>query len=133
MDTAKLRLIVGCCGLLFGFAGLVTLGVALVVALIPLIGLIGATIAVALAFLSFASACIYISLLPKRATEDEMEGLEAMTADAIADLPINTVKSFVEKRPLAVTGIALLLGYTMWKNPNDLPRIFHRTLLGLLF
>ena len=57
MDIAKLRIIAGAGAVFFGFAGVTTLTIAAVIALIPVIGLLWATVCVASLFLFVACIC----------------------------------------------------------------------------
>ncbi|CAN0538993.1 unnamed protein product, partial [Scytosiphon promiscuus] len=47
-------------------------------------------------------------------------------------LPFDTLNSLVQKYPVAVTAGAMLLGYTLVRDPKTATRNAQRLLLGLL-
>ncbi|MAN74425.1 MAG: hypothetical protein CME84_10110 [Henriciella sp.] len=117
MDIAKLRIIAGAGAVFFGFAGVTTLTIAAVIALIPVIGLLWATVCVASLFLFVACICTLVFLKPGKSTEEELDQFESATADMLAELPFDMIQSLVEKRPLAAASIALAAGYFVVSNP----------------
>lgn len=132
MDRTKIRVFAGAAGVLFGFTGLVALSVALIIVLSETMGTALAVTSVALVFVGLGCAGLYVFLLPHRPSEDELESLEEAGADALADLPIDTLKSFVSKRPIAATSAAVMLGYTMMQDPGNAGKQAQRMFLGLL-
>ena len=60
------------------------------------------------------------------------DDLEESTANALADLPFDTLKSLVQKYPVSVSAGAMLLGYTLVRDPKTATRHAQRLLLGLL-
>lgn len=132
MDRMKLRMFAGAGGVLFGFTGLVALSVALIIVLSEAVGAALAVTSVALVFVGLGGAGLYFFLLPHKATEDELDALEEAGADALADLPIDTLKSFVHKRPVAAISVALLLGYGLVQDPKSAGRHAQKIILGLL-
>ncbi|WP_018146845.1 hypothetical protein [Henriciella marina] len=119
MDVAKLRIIAGAGAVFFGFAGVTTLTIATVIALIPLIGLLWATVSVASLFLFIACICTLVFLKPGKSTEEELDQFEHATADMLAELPFDTIAALVEKRPIAAASIALAAGYLVVSNPEQ--------------
>ena len=117
MDIAKLRIIAGAGAVFFGFAGVTTLTIAAVIALIPVIGLLWATVCVASLFLFVACICTLVFLKPGKSTEEELDQFESATADMLAELPFDMIQSLVGKRPLAAASIALAAGYFVVSNP----------------
>jgi hypothetical protein len=132
MDTTKLRLFAAVAGIVFGLGGVFALAVALTLALATVMGLVGACFTVAALLLSAACACLYMFLQPARSSADELDDIEDATADALADLPFDALKSIVEKRPLTVTALALLAGYSVAKDPAGVARQAQRFMVGLL-
>ena len=119
MDIAKLRIIAGAGAVFFGFAGVTTLTVAAVIALVPVIGLLWATVCVASLFLFVACICTLVFLKPGKSTEEELDQFESATADMLAELPFDTIQALVEKRPIAAASIALAAGYFVVSNPEQ--------------
>lgn len=119
MDVAKLRIIAGAGAVFFGFAGVTTLTIACVIALIPVIGLLLSTVAVASILLFIACICIVVFLKPGKSTEEELDQFEHATADMLAELPFDTIAALVEKRPLAAATIAAAAGYFIVSNPEQ--------------
>ena len=87
------------------------------IALIPVIGLLWATVCVASLFLFVACICTLVFLKPGKSTEEELDQFESATADMLAELPFDMIQSLVEKRPLAAASIALAAGYFVVSNP----------------
>ena len=119
MDVAKLRIIAGAGAVFFGFAGVTTLTIACVIALIPVIGLLWATVAVASILLFAACICVLVFLKPGKSTEEELDQFEHATADMLAELPFDTIAALVEKRPVAAATIAMAAGYFIVANPEQ--------------
>lgn len=131
-DEAKLRLFAGLCGALFGFAGVVALLTALVILLSQVIGVAAATAIAALFFLAIASGCIYLFLKPAKSTQTEVDQLEGLTAQSLADLPFDVVRSVVEQRPMTSLALALVTGYALVRNPSGAIRSAERLLAELV-
>jgi len=119
MDVAKLRIIAGAGAVFFGFAGVTTLTIACVIALIPVIGLLWSTVAVASVLLFVACICVLVFLKPGKSTEEELDQFEHATADMLAELPFDTIAALVEKRPVAAATIAMAAGYFIVANPEQ--------------
>lgn len=119
MDVAKLRIIAGAGAVFFGFAGVTTLTIACVIALIPVIGLLWSTVAVASVLLFVACICVLVFLKPGKSTEEELDQFEHATADMLAELPFDTIAALVEKRPIAAATIAMAAGYFIVANPEQ--------------
>lgn len=119
MDVAKLRIIAGAGAVFFGFAGVTTLTIACVIALVPVIGLLWSTVAVASVLLFVACICVLVFLKPGKSTEEELDQFEHATADMLAELPFDTIAALVEKRPVAAATIAMAAGYFIVANPEQ--------------
>lgn len=132
MDPAKLRLIAGVGGTLFGFAGLVALMIAAVIALSAVMGLAWATFTISMIFLALGCVGIVIFLKPYKAAEEEMNQFGEATADALADLPFDTIISMFEKRPLTMSALGVFIGYSMFKNPSQATSTIQRAMLAIL-
>lgn len=132
MDPAKLRLFAGIGGALFGFAGIVALLVAAAIALAPLIGSALSVVVVGIIFFAIGCMLIAFFLKPMKSAADELDQLESATAEAFADLPLDTMKAIIVKHPIATTAIAGVVGYGLMKDPGTTGKMLQRTLLGLL-
>ena len=119
MDAAKLRLIAGAGAVFFGLAGTTALTVAGVIALIPLIGILWATLTAGSLLLTVALICIFLFLKPGKSTEEELDQFEHATADMLAELPFDTISALIERRPVAAATMALAAGYFVVNNPDQ--------------
>ncbi|WOI52913.1 hypothetical protein [Parvularcula sp. LCG005] len=126
MDKAKMRLFAGAGGTLFGFAGLASLGVSLTIVLSSAVGLALAVTIIAVVFLAIACLCFYLFLLPNKSTEAELDQLEHAGAEALADLPIDTLKYFVTRHPIASAGLAAVVGYALLHDSKETTNTLHR-------
>ncbi len=132
MDATKLRLFAAVAGIVCGFGGMFALSVAGILALASSIGLTAACVTVAAILVAISALMLYIFLLPYRKSSEEIDDLEESTANALADLPFDTLKSLVQKYPVSVSAGAMLLGYTLVRDPKTATRHAQRLLLGLL-
>jgi cytochrome c biogenesis protein CcdA len=133
MDPAKRRLFAGIGGALFGFTGIFALMGALAFYLTTFMNDASAFALSGLTFILIGVALLYLFLKPTKAASKELDQLEDATADALADLPFDTLKSMVEKRPLAMTGIAALVGYTLASDKNETgTKTLQKLLFGLI-
>ncbi len=119
-------------GLLLGLGGVATLVVALTMALAQIIGPVAACFAIATLMLSGMLASLVFCLQPYRTVRKEMENMEESTAEALADLPFDTLRALVERRPLTVTAIAMFMGYTAMRDPHAAQRHAERFLMDLI-
>lgn len=131
MDPAKLRLFAGIGGALFGFAGIVALLVAAAIAIAPHVGSALSVVIVGGAFFAIGVCLIVIFLKPAKSAAAELEQLEDATAEAFAELPLDTLKAVVAKRPIASTALAGFIGYSMMNDPKGTGRVLQRTVMGL--
>jgi len=132
MDPAKLRIVLAVGGAMFGFAGILVLAVASALILQIYIPLEAAAAITGGSLLLFGGAMIFAGAKLLKPAEKELDQLEEATADVLADLPFETLKSMVEKRPLAVTSLAAFVGYSMADDPGSAGRTLQRTILGII-
>ncbi len=118
MDLTKARILAGACAILFGFAGVVTLAIALAIALAPLIGMAWAATTAGFIFLFIASIAFVILLQPQNSTSKEIDNIEHATAEALADLPFDIIGSILSKRPITSAAIGLGMAYVIATNPT---------------
>jgi len=132
VDTTKLRLLAAAAGLLLGLGATLTLFVAATLGLAEVLGLVWSAFVVATVGLLLAGICLFFFLQPHRSMEEEVDEVEEATADALADLPFDALRSLVERRPLTSTAIALVLGYTLVRNPQAAQRQAERFIMSML-
>lgn len=132
MDATKLRLFAAIVGVLFGLGGTLALFVASTLALAEVIGMTAATFVVAAVALTLAAICLFIFLQPFRSVEAEVDEMEEATAEALADLPFDTVRNLIQQRPITATAIALALGYSLIRNPQAAQRQVERFFFSML-
>lgn len=132
MDITKLRLLAAAAGLLLGLGATLALFVAATLALAEVMGLTWAAFTVAGVGLLLSGLSLFFFLQPFRSIEDEVEEVEEATAEALADLPFDTVRAIIQRRPLTTTAVALVLGYTLVKNPKAAQRQVERFLMSML-
>ena len=118
MDKTKRRIAFGICGAAFGLAGAIAISISATLALAELIGMIYATLAVSAAYIALALISAFIFLRPSKTTTEEVGSIESATAEALADLPFDTIEAIIKKRPLAALGIALAVGYVGARDPE---------------
>ena len=113
MDETKLRIFAAAVGAVLALGGVLALFVAITISLAQVMGLAAAAFTVAGVGLLLAAVCLFFCLQPFRSMEQEVDEVEEATADALADLPLDTLRSFVERKPLTTTAIAMALGYSV--------------------
>lgn len=131
MASAPLRIVGGVAGIMLAFCGIMLLAVAATLALAGPLGLQIASLIVGGVLLLTAGAVVYFTLKPLASSMLEVDQFEEATADALADLPFDTIKSLVEKRPIAAVSIAALAGYSMTKDPHNATKNAERLVMGL--
>lgn len=132
MDTTKLRLFAAAAGFLLGLGGTFALFVAVTLALAEAMGLVAAAFTVAGVALGLGLICLFVFLQPFRSFEDEVEEVEEVTAEALADLPFDTIRAIVQRRPLTTTAMALVLGYSLVRHPQVAQRQVERFIMSVL-
>ena len=132
MDKAKLRLLAGVSGGVFGFAGILALSAGVAMLLSHWMPLWVAGFATGGALFVVAAVCIFFFLDIFKSAEEELDQFEDATADMLADLPFDTIKAIVEKRPLTALGVAALAGYAATSDPDRTMKNAERLVMGLL-
>ena len=132
MDKAKLRLLAGVSGAVFGFAGILALSCALAVLLANWMPLSLAAFAVGSVLFIAAALCIFFFLDIFKSSSAELDQLEDATADALADLPFDTIAAIVEKRPLMAIGIAAFAGFAAARDPDNAVKNAEKMLFNFL-
>ncbi len=118
MDFAKNRIFLGVCGAVLGFAGVLALCAAIIVALAEHYGWLIATSSVGGTLVIIASICVYFFLRPFVTSHEEIEAVEETAASALADLPLDIIEAQIQKSPLAAVGLALVAGYAGARDPE---------------
>lgn len=132
MDATKLRLFAAGIGIICGIAAVFALSAAGAIALSSVMGWAAAVFTIALILVAITMLMIYLFLQPYRTSSEEIEDLEETTANALADLPFDTLKSIAQKYPLTTSAGAMLLGYTLIRDPQSASRHAQRLIMGLL-
>ncbi|MEO0871596.1 MAG: hypothetical protein AAFY19_06480 [Pseudomonadota bacterium] len=132
MDTAKLRLAAGAVAAVFGIVGLSALACATALALEPALGMTVSVALVGATLFVIAAGCLFFVTRPDKSTEDEVDKIGELTAEALADLPFDTVKALIEKRPMASLAIAVTTGYALSKDPERAAKNLSRVMTGLM-
>ncbi|MAP94158.1 MAG: hypothetical protein CMK07_04310 [Ponticaulis sp.] len=132
MDKAKLRLLAGVSGGVFGFAGILALAFAGTMLLSQWMPLWAAGLSIGGILFLIAAACVLFFLDIFKSADEELDQLEDATADMLADLPFDTIQAIVEKRPLTAVGIAMLAGYAATNDPDRAVKNAEKLVFGLL-
>tara|TARA_B100000767_G_scaffold73126_1_gene69816 strand:+ start:519 stop:917 length:399 start_codon:yes stop_codon:yes gene_type:complete len=132
VDETKLRIFAAAVGAVLALGGVLALFVAITISLAQVMGLAAAAFTVAGVGLLLAAVCLFFCLQPFRSMEQEVDEVEEATADALADLPLDTLRSFVERKPLTTTAIAMALGYSVVRHPHTAQRHAERFIMSML-
>ena len=132
MDKAKLRILAGASGAVFGFAGILALSAAMAILLANWMPLALAGFLVGGSLFLVATFCIFFFLDIFKSSEEELDQLEDATADALADLPFDTIAAIVEKRPLMALGVAAFAGYAATRDPDNAIKNTEKMFLNFL-
>lgn len=132
VDETKLRVFAAAVGAVLALGGVLALFVAITISLAQVMGLAAAAFTVAGVGLLLAAVCLFFCLQPFRSMEEEVDGVEEATADALADLPLDTLRSFVERKPLTTTALAMALGYSVIRHPHTAQRHAERFIMSML-
>ena len=132
MDETKLRIFAAAVGAVLALGGVLALFVAITISLAQVMGLAAAAFTVAGVGLLLAAVSLFFCLQPFRSMEQEVDEVEEATADALADLPLDTLRSFVERKPLTTTAIAMALGYSVVRHPHTAQRHAERFIMSML-
>lgn len=117
--NGKIRIALGVCGAILAPAGIALLIAVATILLERQIGIVLALTIMGGGLLVVAGICFYIFLMPGRSISSEMEHLEELGAETLAELPEDVLKSFVAKYPLYTVAASALAGYTVMKDPKS--------------
>tara|TARA_Y100000052_G_scaffold27562_1_gene36418 strand:+ start:60282 stop:60680 length:399 start_codon:yes stop_codon:yes gene_type:complete len=132
MDKAKLRLLAGVSGAVFGFAGVLALSAAVTMLLANWMPLWVAGLSTGGLLFLVAALCVLFFLDIFKSADEELDQFEDATADMLADLPFDTISAIVEKRPVTALGIAALVGYAATSDPDRAVKNAERVMFSLL-
>jgi hypothetical protein len=132
VGLTKLRLVAAAAGILLGLGGVFALAIGLTLALAKPMGLIGATFTIAALLVAGAITGFYVFLTPKAATAAAPAKQASTPADMLARLPMEAARAVIQKYPLGVSAAALLVGYTVIRNPELVRRQVERLITNLI-
>ena len=116
--NGKTRIALGACGALLAPGGIGLLIAVATVLLQREYGIVFALTIVGVALLVISGVCFYLFIMPGRSITSEIEHLEEIGAESLAELPEDVLKSFVAKYPLYTVAASALAGYTVMKDPK---------------
>jgi hypothetical protein len=119
-------------GALLGLGAFVLACQALTLALIDRLGTVGGLSAAAATLLALAVIAFWFVSRPSAEVAAETEEAKSAAAGMIAGLPMDAVMSAIRKHPVAIVLAALLLGYTLIRDPGKAMRQMQSIVLGLL-
>jgi hypothetical protein len=105
---------------------------ALTIALIDRLGTVGGLSAAAATLLALAVIAFWFVSRPSAEVAAETEEAKSAAAGMIAGLPMDAAMSAIRKHPVALVLAALLLGYTLIRDPGKAMRQMQSIVLGLL-
>ncbi len=132
MAAIKFRVFAAIAGAVMGLGAFVLACQALTTAMINWLGPTGGLTASAgiLAVLALAAFVIVSRPIPEM--DEEMDEAKSAAADMFAGIPGEAVLSLVRKHPITVVMAALMLGYTLIRDPGRAMRQFQSIVVGLL-
>lgn len=137
MDSAKIRVLAGVGGVLLGFAAIVSIVLAVGIALAGIIGMAWAAVICSLILGALACGAVYLFVQPEHthatalATSDQDKRNDNVQ-DALLDIPTQALIDIVDKRPLASVAVSLAAGFLIMEQPEAVRKQMQRLLAGLL-
>ena len=122
----------GAGGALIGFVGILAMSAAMILGLSEFIGMTASALVVGFIYIALAVIGIQFFIAPFKSSDEEIDQLEHATADALADLPFDTIKALVEKRPFTAISVAALAGYAATRDPDNAIKNAERMFMGFL-
>ena len=132
MSAITFRVFGAVAGALLGLGAFVLACQALTLALIDRLGTVGGLSAAAATLLALAVIAFWFVSRPSAEVAAETEEAKSAAAGMIAGLPMDAVMSAIRKHPVAIVLAALLLGYTLIRDPGKAMRQMQSIVLGLL-
>ncbi len=132
MSAITFRVFAAIAGVLLGLGAFVLACQALTVALTDWLGTAGGLMAAAGILLALAVIAFWIVSRPSAEVAAETEEAKSAAVDMLADLPGDAIMSLIRKHPVTVVLAALMLGYTLIRDPGRAMRQFQTVVLGLL-
>ena len=114
------RIISTVAGAIFGVCGIAILCVALVLALTPFMGQLYAVLSTGGLCLVLSGGLMWFAFARPQAFEEDVDEIEKVAAEAIADLPFDIIETSLEKRPALTIAAAAIGGYAIARNPATL-------------
>lgn len=137
MDSAKFRLLAGVGGVLLGFAAIVSIVLALGIALSGIIGVAWAALVCSFVLGALACAGFYFFVQPEHTHETALtssvsEERHDAAQDALFDMPVQALVDIVDKRPLASVAISLAAGFMIMEQPEAVRKQIQKMIAGLI-
>ena len=132
MSPLAFRLLTIAAGILLGLGGFVLACLSLTFALISSLGTVaGFTTAAAILF-SLAALTIWIAQRPIRKDDAQADQEKSAASGDFKSLPLDVLSALVRKHPATVVLAALMLGYTLIRDPGRAVRQAQSMLLRFL-
>ncbi len=132
MSAITFRVLAAIAGALMGLGAFVLACQALTIALIDRLGTVGGLSAAAATLLALAVIAFWFVSRPSAEVAAETEEAKSAAAGMIAGLPMDAAMSAIRKHPVVLVLAALLLGYTLIRDPGKAMRQMQSIVLGLL-
>lgn len=132
MSAITFRVFAAIAGALLGLGAFGLACQALTLALIDRLGTVGGLGAAAATLLTLAIIAFWFVPRPSAEVAAETEEAKSAAAGMIAVLPMDAAMSAIRKHPVALVLAALLLGYTLIRDPGKVMRQMQSIVLGLL-
>ena len=132
MSAITSRVFAAIAGALLGLGAFVLACQALTLALIDRLGTVGGLSAAAATLLALAVIAFWLVSRPSAEVAAETEEAKSAAAGMIAGLPMDAAMSAIRKHPVALVLAALLLGYTLIRDPGKAMGQMPSIVLGLL-
>lgn len=132
MSAIKLRIFTAVAGVIMGLGAFALACQALIVALVNWLGPVGGLAAGAGLLAVLSVLAFWAVSRPSEEVEEETEEVKTAAADMLAGLPGDAVMTLIRKHPTAVVLAALMLGYTLIRDPGRAMRQLQSMVLALL-
>ncbi len=132
MSAITVRVFAVIAGVLLGLGGFILACQALMLALVNWLGPVGGLAAAAAILGLLAFAAFWFVRSPSKEVAEETEEAKAVAGDMLAGLPGEALAALIRKHPVKVILAALMLGYTMVRDPTRALRQAQSFVLALL-
>ncbi len=132
MSAIRFRVFAAIAGALLGLGAFVLVCQALTVVMIAWLGTVGGLMAAAAILALFAFIAFWVVSRPNPEMAEELDDAKSAATDMLAGIPGDALLSLIRNHPVTAILAAVMMGYSLIRDPGRVMRQLQTLVVGLL-